>query len=283
MNVLTKISELNNLTSNEENLAKFILEHPEVVINSRANEIARLSFSSTSTLYRFINKLGLSGLAEFKIELISSLKMIADTKELNYDYPISKNDTSLEMMQSLYKLYQGTIDDTFMYMDSEAIEEVVERLYTAKVIDVYSTSANLFFAKNFKFQMQEIGVLVNVPDEDYIQSLSAANSDQTHIAIVVSFGGRGVVISNVTQMLYEQGIDIVLITSTQDNPLTKYAKYKLYLASSENHYNKISSFSTRLSLLYVFDMLYSFYFHKDYERNILYKLNNYKKINKELK
>ncbi|MFD2388722.1 MurR/RpiR family transcriptional regulator [Enterococcus rivorum] len=130
--------------------------------------------------------------------------------------------------------------------------------------------------------MQEIGVLVNVPEEDYVQRLSAANSDKEHVAIVVSYGGRGQTTKEVVKILRDNEVDIVLITSMQENPLIKYAKHKLYLASAENHYNKVSSFSTRLSLLSVFDLLYSIYFNHDYEKNLQYKISNYQKMNKEL-
>ena len=75
---------------------------------------------------------------------------------------------------------------------------------------------------------------------------------------------------------------IVLISSTNENPLTKYADYQLYLSSNENHYNKISSFSTRLSLLYVLDCIYTEFFKLDYERNVNYKLNTYKKLTNNL-
>ena len=283
MNVLIKLTELNDLTNNEKILADFIVSNPEKIISGRPNEIAAASFVSVATIYRLINKLGLNGLGELKIELISTLKSSQEEDTINFDYPILKSDNTFQIMQNLNKLYKSTIDETISYIDIEGIMEVVDVLYNTKVIDIYSASANLFFVKNFEFQMQEIGVLINVPQEEYMQSLSAANSDETHVAIVVSFGGRGRVISEITKMLYELGIEIILITSTQDNPLTKYAKYKLYFASLENHYNKISSFSTRLSLLYIFDMLYAVYFNKDYEKNINYKLENYKKINKELK
>ena len=283
MNVLTKISQLKDLTNNERALVDFIMANPEKIINYRPNEIAAESFVSVATIYRLVNKLGLSGLGELKIELISTLKMNNENADIDFDYPILESDTPFQMMQNLGKIYKSTVDETISYVDPEVLVEVGKELHKAKMIDVYTASANLFFAKNFKFQMQEIGVMINVPEEDYIQNLSAANSDQDHIAIIVSFGGRGQVISAITKILYENNVDIVLITSTLDNPLNKYAKHKIYFASAEDHYNKISSFSTRLSLLYIFDTLYSVYFNKDYERNIKYKLENYKKINKELK
>ena len=152
----------------------------------------------------------------------------------------------------------------------------------AKVLDVYSSSANLHLAKNFKFQMQEIGCLINVPDEDYVQRLSAANSDENHLAIVISYGGRGQTTIEVMKILEENKTPILLITSSQNNPFLEKAREVLYLSSNENHYNKISSFSTRFSILMVLDVLYANYFNQNSLANKEYKLANYQKMNRDL-
>lgn len=282
MNILTRITELQGLTSNEKVLVDFILKEPEQTIKSRPNELAAISFVSVATIYRLINKLGLSGFNELKLELISSLKQHDKNEMIDFDYPISESDTPFKIVQNLNTLYAQTIDETMSYFDPESLLEIGNRLYEAKVIDVYAASANLFIAENFKFQMQEIGVNINVPAENYIQELTAANSDSTHVAIVISFGGRSTTTKEVIKILKENQVDIILITATSDNPLAVDAKYKIYFASNENHYDKVSSFSTRLSLLYILDTLYSIYFNKNYDENVKFKLNNYQKINKKL-
>ncbi|WP_442970898.1 hypothetical protein [Romboutsia sp. 1001713B170207_170306_H8] len=79
-------------------------------------------------------------------------------------------------------------------------------------------------------------------------------------------------------MLKNNKTPIILISSTNENPLNKYATYQLYLSSNENHFNKISSFSTRLSLLYILDCMYTQFFKLNYNANIKYKLNTYNKL-----
>lgn len=119
---------------------------------------------------------------------------------------------------------------------------------------------------------------INVPIEEYHQLLTASTSDENHIAIIVSFEGRGMLMQNILDMLKKNKTPIILISSTNENPLTKYANYQLYLSSNENHFNKISSFSIILSLLYFLDCIYTCYFKFDYDKNIISKLNTYKKL-----
>ncbi|WP_347562805.1 SIS domain-containing protein [Clostridium sp. HBUAS56017] len=88
-------------------------------------------------------------------------------------------------------------------------------------------------------------------------------------------------IEKIANILKTNKIPIILISSTNENPITKYANYHLYLSSNENHFNKISSFSTRLSLLYVLDCIYTCYFKFDYDKNVSYKLNAYKQLSEK--
>lgn len=88
--------------------------------------------------------------------------------------------------------------------------------------------------------------------------------------------------NTVCQILSDNHSPIVLITSTQKNPLTRFALHKIYMSSYENHYQKISSFSTRMTLLYILDTLYSIYFRLQYDELLNRKLTTYEKIHRRL-
>lgn len=282
MNILFKIRELKNLTTSEKELADYILANPKKTLQFKPKELAATAFVSTATIYRLINKLGINGIGELKIEIASSLRETTEEKEINYDYPILESDTPYQIMTNLRQIYKSTIDETLSIADPEELVAIGEKLINAQVIDVYAASANLFFAQNFRFQMQEIGILVNVPEEDYIQRLSAANSNKNHVSIVISYGGRSETLQKVVKILSENNTPIILITSMQENALAEFATHKIYMASAENHYNKVSSFSTRQSLLSILDTIYSIIFNYNYDKNIHYKTTNYQKMNNDL-
>lgn len=275
MNIFNKIDTLVNLTNTESILIDYIKKNPEEFISLKPKEISSKTFVSVPTIYRLINKLGLNGINELKVEIKSSLKEIQDNKVKDIDFPILPSDTQYEIMLKLKEVYQKTIEDTLDLADPETLVLISKLMEKSESIDVYTSSANVFFAENFKFQMQEIKKNVKVPKEDYIQRLTAANSSEKDFAIVISFGGRGLAFNNICKLLKKNNVPILLITSTNDNPLVKYADYKIYMSSYENHYNKISSFSTRMTLLYILDTLYSVYFNTNYEENLKTKIESY--------
>lgn len=280
MTILADLSKLTDLAPNEQELVSYIKKNPKEVLSMSSKELTESSFVSVATLYWLLGKLNLTSFSDLKVSLATNVR--DDLMPVDPDYPIQETDTTHTSIQKMKSLYQQTLDDTFVLFDEKTMENSIALMNQAKVIDVYSSSANLRLAKNFKFQMQEIGCLINVPDEDYVQRLSAANSGENHLAIVISYGGRGQTTIEVMKILEENKTPILLITSSQNNPFLEKAREVLYLSSNENHYNKISSFSTRFSILMVLDILYANYFNQNSLANKEYKLANYQKMNRDL-
>lgn len=279
MNIFSQLRNTKSLTNNEKQIVDFILENPSTFLNMNSDQICRECFVSTTTLYRLCQKVNLSGLSELKVKISGSINSyLKENREFDFDFPVKQNQGHHEILTKIREDYDQTLLLTFNLFNLEQLRLAINAMKKAKQIDVYTSAGNVFFAENFKFQMQEIGITINVPEEEYNQRLVSACSDETHMAIVISFGGRGLLVNKTVKTLKKNQTPILLISSTEDNPIKEYADYQLFLCSNENHYNKISSFSTRLSLLYILDILFACYFESDYDENLKKKLLYYKKI-----
>ena len=277
MNIFNQLQEL---TENEKTLISYIEDHTEEFLKLNAQGIGKACFVSTSTIYRLCKKLKLSGLAEFKVLVSMSLNTKQkDQEPINYDYPIKQYETQYQIAHKLKDVYDQTLISTIHTLDYDQLRVIASAMTKCSQIDIYTSAGNIYFAENFKFQMQEIGTTVNVPLEEYAQCLCAAASDEKHLAFVISFGGRGASIDHICDILKKRKTPIVLIGAGNHHPLQKYATYRLNLCALENHYDKISSFSTRLSLLYILDNIYTCFFKLDYDRNVENKINYYKLMN----
>lgn len=279
MNIFTQLRNTKNLTNNEKQIVDFILDNPNAFLNMSSEQICKECFVSTTTLYRLCQKFNLSGLSDLKVKMSGSINSyLKENKDFDFDFPVKQNQSHYEILTKIREDYDQTLLSTFNLFNLEQLRLSVNAMKKAKQIDVYPSAGNIFFAENFKFQMQEIGITINVPEEEYNQRLVASCSDENHLAIVISFGGRGLLVNKIIKTLKGNKTPILLISSTEDSPIKEYADYQLYLCSNENHYNKISSFSTRLSLLYILDILFACYFKTDYDKNLEKKLNYYKKM-----
>lgn len=282
MNIISKMKQLKNLTPNEQTLLDFILKDVESFLKLKRKDIAGEAFVSVSTIYRLVDKLKLNGINEFKLELLSALQETGlDSNKFDYNFPVDESDSIQEIIHNLKQLNNKTLEEAMFLFDADELLNIINQIKSNTIIDIYTSSSNIYFAKNFQFQMSEIGRIVNVPEENYFQRITAANCDENHFPIIMSFGGRGQTTLEVIEILREKKQDFCLIGASQ-NKWKKYAKYNIEIPSLEDHYNKISSFTTRLSLLYIFDVLYTSIFNLNYEENLKFKLEAYKKINTNL-
>ena len=233
MNILMKLKNSKVLSNNEKIIADYILEHPDRILKMTAKDLSTVCYVSTATIYRLCDKLELSGFADLKLKITSSLEeYLKSTENFDFNFPVKQFQTHYEIIHKLKEDYEQTLSSTANLFSLDQLKRVVSTMKKAQVIDVYTSAGNIYFAQNFQFQMQEIGVSINVPSS-YNYPIKEVKPD-----------------------------------------------HHLYISSGENHYKKISSFSTRLSILYIFDILYTCYFELNYEENLERKLDYYRLIDK---
>lgn len=276
INIFMQLKNKNDLSHSERIIANYILENPNKVLKMNTKQLSQECFVSSATIYRLCEKLNLSGLSELKVKISSSLNAyLKDDTDFDFDFPIKQNQTHYEIIEKIKEDYEQTLVSTSNLFSLDHLRHAVNAIKRAKHIDIYTSAGNIHLAENFKFQMKEIGVDVNVPIDEYHQRLSAATGDHTHLAIIISFGGRALLSEVLPRILHDRQTPILLISSYVYDFKDKSADYHLYISPYENHYRKISSFSTRLSILYILDILYTCYFELDYDENIEKKLNYY--------
>lgn len=279
MNLFINLKENKDLSKNERILADYILKHPEDVLKMSSKDLGKECFVSTATVYRLCDKLGLSGFSDLKIKITSSLDDYRKSNEdFNFDFPVNQFQTHYEIIQKIKEDYEQTLNLTANLFSLDQLRLIASAMEKAQIIDVYTSAGNINFALNFQFQMQEIGIQVNVPVDEYQQRLIAASSNANHLAIIITFGGRGILSDILPRILHKVKTPIVLISSYDYTFKDLDPDYQLYISPYENHYKKISSFSTRLSILYILDVLYTCYFKLDYQENIEKKLAYYNNI-----
>ena len=279
MNLFINLKENKDLSKNERILADYILKHPEDVLKMSSKDFGKECFVSTATVYRLCDKLGLSGFSDLKIKITSSLDDYRKSNEdFNFDFPVNQFQTHYEIIQKIKEDYEQTLNLTANLFSLDQLRLIASAMEKSQIIDVYTSAGNINFALNFQFQMQEIGIQVNVPIDEYQQRLTAASSNENHLAIIITFGGRGILSDILPRILHKVKTPIVLISSYDYIFEDLDPDYQLYISPYENHYKKISSFSTRLSILYILDVLYTCYFKLDYQENIKKKLAYYNNI-----
>ena len=276
MNIFTKIKQVNNFTEGEKIFAEYIVNHPHNVIKLDLQHLAKSSYVSASTIYRVIEKLGLSGLNQLKVQISLQLEnRKPENHAVDYNYPFHKHNTHHQIMSKMLSLYDQTLKSTFNLIDLDIFLKIIQALYNAQNIIIFPSIGNYFMAESFQQNMLEIGVKVDVVKEHFYQHWRTQSCQKNDIVMIISYAGRTPYLLDIVKTLKEKGIPIILISSTIQIPIAKYVDYHLYFSSYEDSEEKIASFSSRISLQYLLDCIYACYFNRDYEKNLNHKIEHY--------
>ena len=71
---------------------------------------------------------------------------------------------------------------------------------------------------------------------------------------------------------------VIAVTSINDSYLRKNADYCLTICSKENIFSKIGSYSSKVSVDYIMDIIFSLLFKNNYNINLIEKLERAKNI-----
>lgn len=264
-----------DLTPIEQNIAQYILENKDDVINFSIQTVSEILFVSKSSILRFCKKLGFHGFNDFKVQLAKE-SVICENKDglINVNYPFEILDTPREIADNLLKLYDITIKDTFSCIDYEKLDEISKILNGCQILDIYTHAHNANIAQNFRDKMLTIGKKVNCIESFYEQRLNALASDSSHVAVILSYSGKASWILTILKKLKEKNITVILIGRIGSNLYPGLVSHYLGISNLENLRNRISQFSSHIALQYMMDVLYSCIYNLDYNKNTRYIQNS---------
>lgn len=272
MNIFSKIKQQNDFTNSERVVADYILESPQDIMTLDIKELAKKCYVSTSTIYRFLDKLELQGFSQLKVLISSQFSEYQnEQKNTDYNYPFKENDTHFQIATKMSSLYEQTISVTKNLLDLDVLLQIVQTLDKARRIVMFPSSGNINIAQNFQLNMQEIGQQVEVHAIPYLQYLSSLSLNQNDVAIVISYANRGTAMLDIIRELHKQKVKIILISSTLPSELFSYATYHLFFCPYESINEKIASFTSRISLQYLLDIVFACYFNRHYQENLEFK------------
>lgn len=281
MFLFQKIEELMmNYQDARHAVGEFVLSEKEHLHEYTINEVAQYSFTSKATVVRFAKTLGFNGWREFMKEFISERKYQEMHKEdIEVNYPFTEKSSLEEIVENLKTVQIESIKDTADLIDSKALKKATNYLLNAKHVVIFGVSPNVFLGELFRRKMITIGKQIDIanPGEMGIISKTLGKDD---CAIVISYSGNN---PNAEPTCYlplmlMNKVPIIGITSGGDNYMRQNLDCILTMSSKERLYTKIANFATEESIQYILNVLFSYYFSRNYQKNNLFKIQSSKSL-----
>jgi len=247
MNILEKITnELETLSKSERKVAEVILASPNTVIHSSIAALAKQANISEPTVNRFCRRLDTKGYPDFKLHLAQSLAN--GTPYVNRH--VDENDNAEEYTSKIFESTMASLELARKSLDPSLINRSVDVLTQANKISFFGLGSSAIVAHDAQNKFFHFNVPVVYFDDILMQRMSAINSRQGDVVIVISQTGRTKSLVEVASLAKENDATVIGIT-TNDTPLAKECSIVLSIEVAEGTdlYMPMSSRIVQLALI----------------------------------
>lgn len=252
----------------ELDIAKYVLDNPQQVINLSVRELASQLFISPSAIVRFTKKIGLTGYASFKMKVASELAYFSkdDSTLIGLDLPVASKQSVKEIAKTMMNLHSQTLLDIYLDLDLRRITEAGDLILNSDWISIFAKGESMIVAEALHQKLLRIGFNSHLEALNGFQLVKPIRAKQPIGIIISQFGDSRETLNNMRELAM-MNVPSIYMTSNNTNQTWQSAQVGIYVENSET-LNKMGSFASRTAFLYVTDVLYEYVFSRNYDENV---------------
>ncbi|MEH7495314.1 MurR/RpiR family transcriptional regulator [Neobacillus niacini] len=252
--LINKMKYMKDLTNQERNIVEYILQNPTSLFKITANELAKLTYSSSSTIVRLCKKLGTQGFPDFQLQFALEYKESSLRNQLQIA-AVGDNKEILDKVNSIPFIYEEVVIQTQKQFNLEDLAEIIDWLKGANRIEVYGVDANYYIALQICARWNEVGIHATAYNSVNHHLLNNTRKNKKTVSFVISHTGTNKAIIDIAKTIKSSNRKVIAISGTKDNELAKLADKNIqsYLNSDIPHLIKVFNVITTQ---YIFDVLY---------------------------
>lgn len=282
MLIQQKLETSSNLSSNEKEVAQFLLSNKENIKHLSITEISKNTFTSPSTTVRLAQKLGYNGWKELKEAFYEEMKYLkSHFIEINPNIPFTKKNTIQDISGIIASLLKDAIEDTHELLQHDDLQKAVLALNKADNIYIFAITNTASITYDFQYKMKYLYKKVHIIDNPELFSFTLPIIKKDDCCLLISYSGETFEIFHLGNYLRKRHFTAISITSIGDNSLLHMTDYHLYISTREKLSSKIGHYVSNESIHYILDVLYSCIFSLNYQDNMTLKLKLTKEIDYE--
>lgn len=168
--ILDRLNENYHLSENDQVIVTYLLEHLEEIPQLSSRELAKRTYTSATTIIRFIKKLGYKNYSDFKYHIVLMLK------NMNLDnYDIFSGEDILSISQKVSQLENDTIQKTKDSLNQKDLQDIVSSIESQKYVDIYANDTNSTICYYAAHIFSRLGIFVQVYKDTDLQINHALN------------------------------------------------------------------------------------------------------------
>lgn len=245
---------MKDLTNQERHIVEYIIENPEIVFKVTANELAKLTYTSSSTIVRFCKKFGTKGFPDFQLQFALEYKE-SNLKNRLQNEEVGVAKEFIDKVDSIPYIYEEALIQTRKRFNMEDLVVIIDWLKEANRIEVYGVDMNYYIAQQVCAKWNEIGIHASAYNSVNYHLLTNTKNNAKTVSFVISHTGKNKAIIDIAKTLKSFNQKVIAISGTKQNELAKLADKNIqsYYNHETPHLSKIFNVITTQ---YIFDVFY---------------------------
>ncbi len=270
MELFEKLKNKKRFSSLDLAIVNYILAYPRDVPNLTIDELAKATYTSTSSIVRLCKKLDMKGYADFRIKLATEVNtFLINEERIEVDMPIRPDASIDEIAKTFLNLQNQTIVDIYNILDYKKLQEAANLLFEADYIEYRGSGPSLIVEEDFIWKLSKIGLPVATTPLVGFDTFMRIKKAKKPVALIVSNYGNSSLVHDWMEIMHDNGYKIIMICSNNNSDIFSKADVQLLINSNENYRGvKLGSFASRIAATYVLDIIYALIFMKDYNNNV---------------
>lgn len=257
---------MSTLSGTEQEIASYLLNNPTQIVDLSIHELAKRTFSSSSSIVRLCHRLGFTGYKDFRKAVTMELA-IREQSQMEQERELSRSDSLEEIIEKITYKNIMSLEDTKNLMDVETLRECLRLIKRARFIYLFGLGASLCAAKDAYLKFLRLNKPCTINDDWHAQLLQARNATAQDLGIVISYSGNTVEVIECMKALKENKTPIIAITRCMNTPVTELADQRLFTTANESTFRS-GAMSSRISQLNIIDVLYTALANSQYEESL---------------
>lgn len=278
MRIIDRIKEKEFFTPTENLIAQYIQENSRDVVNMPLDQLAEKLYVSKSTIIRFCKKLGFHGHKELCVQIAKEMgDFLASDVHIDTALPLEHFDDRKVIADKMMTLNFRSISETYNSIDLDLLYGIAKSINEKKTICIYAMEEDFIVAQDLQKKFLNIGIHCTAAQMPGMALSLATTQTASSVALFLSYYGNETLLLQAARILKEKNIPIELITGPQNGNLNRFASH----ICSVGYYEpmpKIASIGSRTAMLFAADILYSYLFSLEFEKNM-----NTIRMNEELR
>lgn len=280
MSIIVKLTEKKGFSTAESKIADYIIANKEEILYLTVRELAKATYTGSSTVMRVVKKVYDGSFSDFKVDLAYEFHNVRNSEQ-KIQFQIQKQETAFSVMDKIARIEKDTIDQTRTLQDYQQIERVTKLINEATIIYVFADGINEQVGHEFKYMMARIGKAVEIAKDDFWVSLNCLSETSRPLAIYINHREHHLSLLEKVRLNHKIGIEAIAITGYTNSTFETCCKEILFIPTGIS-YSDLAPVIYTTAIRYVLNIIVSCVIATNHSKS-MDKLVDYTELSKTVK